>query len=106
MIINRDITNVQEPDPRDFAKMQEFVTHSYYDYKSGDQAGLHPWEGETNFDYTGPKPPYDYLDVENKYSWLKSPRWAGMPMEVGPLARVLMMYATGNQQVKDLANRC
>ncbi len=104
MIINRDLANVQEPDPRDFAKMQEFVTHSWYEYSSGDQAGLHPWEGETNFNYTGPKPPYDNLDVENKYSWLKSPRWADMPMEVGPLARVLMMYATGNQQVKDLTN--
>ena len=104
LILNRDIANVQEPDPRDFAKMQEFITHSWYDYASGEQSGLHPWQGETSFNYTGPKPPYDYLNVEDKYSWLKSPRWAEMPMEVGPLARVLAMYATGNPQVKDLVD--
>ena len=23
--------------------------------------GLHPWQGETNLNYTGPKPPYDLL---------------------------------------------
>jgi hydrogenase large subunit len=39
-----------------------------------------------------------------KYSWLKSPRWKGKPMEVGPLARVLMMYAKGNKQTKELVD--
>jgi hydrogenase large subunit len=92
------------PDPNDFAKMQEFITHSWYDYKGGDQAGLHPWKGETTFNYTGPKPPYDYLEVDKKYSWLKAPRWAETPMEVGPLARVLAMYAGGHAQTKELVN--
>jgi len=104
VILNRDLKNIQMPDPRDFARMQEFVAHSWYDYKGGEQAGLHPWQGETSFNYTGPKPPYDYLDVEKKYSWLKAPRWAETPMEVGPLARVLAMYATGHEQTKDLVN--
>jgi hydrogenase large subunit len=104
VILNRDLKNIQMPDPRDFARMQEFVAHSWYDYKGGEQAGLHPWQGETSFNYTGPKPPYDYLDVEKKYTWLKAPRWAETPMEVGPLARVLAMYATGHEQTKDLVN--
>jgi hydrogenase large subunit len=104
VILNRDIKNVQTPDPRDFAKMKEFVTHSWYNYTAGDGAGLHPWQGETTFNYTGPKPPYDQLVVEQKYSWLKTPRWNETPMEVGPLARVLAMYATGNRQVQDLTN--
>lgn len=104
LIINRDLTNIKEPDPRDFTRMQEFIAHSWYDYTTGVDSGLHPWKGETNFDYTGPKPPYEYLNVDSKYSWLKSPRWAEMPMEVGPLARVLVMYGTGNQQVKDLVD--
>jgi hydrogenase large subunit len=84
--------------------MQEFVTHSWYQYSSGDQSGLHPWRGETEFLYTGPQPPYDHLNVEQKYSWLKSPRWNGMPVEVGPLARVLAMVATGNEEATAMVN--
>lgn len=104
VILNRDLNNIQMPDPRDFARMQEYVAHSWYDYSGGENSGLHPWKGETNFDYTGPKPPYDYLEVDKKYSWLKAPRWAETPMEVGPLARVLVMYAGGHEQTKELVN--
>jgi hydrogenase large subunit len=104
VILNRDLSHIEEPDPRDFARMQEFVAHSWYDYSKGDQAGLHPWQGETSFNYTGPKPPYDLLEVEQKYSWLKAPRWAETPMEVGPLARVLVMYASGHEQTQGLVN--
>ncbi len=104
LIMNRDLNNITQPDPRDFQLMKEFVTHSWYSYKEGDEVGLHPWVGETKFDYTGPQPPYDYLDVQQKYSWLKAPRWSDQAVEVGPLARVLVLYATGNQQTKDLVD--
>ncbi|MBC7348867.1 MAG: nickel-dependent hydrogenase large subunit [Candidatus Aminicenantes bacterium] len=104
VIINRDLKNVIVPDPRDAQKMKEYVTHSWYKYGQGDEAGLFPWEGETVFNYTGPKPPYEYLNVEGKYSWLKSPRWNELPMEVGPLARVLVLYATGHKQTVELVN--
>jgi hydrogenase large subunit len=104
VITGRDLANIQEPDPRDFQKMQEYVAHSWYEYAQGDNVGLHPWKGETKFNYTGPQPPYDYLEVDQKYSWLKAPRWAEQPMEVGPLARVLAMYASGHQQTKDLVD--
>ncbi len=104
VILNRDLKNIQQPDPRDFGKMKEFISHSWYKYSGGDGVGLHPWQGETTFNYTGPKPPYQQLEVAQKYSWLKSPRWNEVPMEVGPLARVLVMYATGNKQVQDLTN--
>lgn len=104
VILNRDLSNIQQPDPNDFQKMQEYISHSWYEYGAGEQAGLHPWEGETKFNYTGPKPPYEYLEVEQKYSWLKAPRWAETPMEVGPLARVLAMYAGGHTQTKELVD--
>ena len=104
VITNRDLSNIQEPDPRDFQKMQEFITHSWYDQSVGDQAGLHPWNGETKFNYTGPQPPYEQLEVQQKYSWLKAPRWNEMPIEVGPLARVLAMYASGHQQTRELTD--
>ncbi|MCL4562121.1 MAG: nickel-dependent hydrogenase large subunit [Chloroflexi bacterium] len=102
LILNRDLNNVVEPDPTDMASMQEFITHSWYKYNGGDQVGLGPWNGETNFNYTAPKPPYDFLQVDQKYSWLKAPRWKETAVEVGPLARVLAMYAHGNAQVQEL----
>ena len=65
---------------------------------------MNPYDGETNLNYSGPKPPYEQLDVEQSYSWLKSPRWKGHAMEVGPLARVLMLYASGNAQAQELVD--
>lgn len=102
LILDRNLSNVTVPDPRDFDKMKEFITHSWYTYKGGDGVGLHPWQGETTFNYTGPKPPYEELAVEQKYTWLKAPRWNDRAVEVGPLARVLAMYATGHAQTKEL----
>ncbi|MFN2200329.1 MAG: nickel-dependent hydrogenase large subunit [Caldilineaceae bacterium] len=102
VIFDRDLDNIQEPDPRDVQKMKEYITHSWYEYDQGDGVGLYPWQGETKFKYSGPEPPYDHLDVDNKYSWLKSPRWDDTAMEVGPLARVLVLYASGHEQTKEL----
>ena len=42
------------------------------------------------------------LDVSDGYSWMKAPRWKGHAMEVGPLARVLLLYASGHEQTKEL----
>jgi hydrogenase large subunit len=103
-ILNRDLKNLVVPDPRDAAKMKEFVTHSWYTYSQGNSAGLFPWEGETVFNYTGPQPPYEHLNTEEKYSWLKAPRWNEMPMEVGPLARALVLYASGHEETVGLVN--
>ncbi len=103
-ILNRDLSRIHEVDLADPTQVQEFVAHSWYDYSGGKETGLHPWDGETKFNYDGPRPPYKQLDVEASYSWLKSPRWKGHSMEVGPLARMLMMYATGNEQAKALVD--
>ncbi|WP_193178741.1 nickel-dependent hydrogenase large subunit [Oricola nitratireducens] len=102
-ILGRDLNTIHPVDLNDPEQIQEFVSHSWYDYSAGKDRGLHPYEGETNLDYTGPKPPYEQLDVEQSYSWLKSPRWKGNVMEVGPLARVLMLYAKGHEPTKELA---
>ena len=82
----------------------EFVNHSWYEYSGGDQNGKHPYQGETNPKYTGPKPPFEHLQTDEKYSWLKAPRYQDHPMEVGPLSRMLVAYASGHQEVKDLVN--
>ncbi len=104
VIVDRDLTNIQPVDLHGRDEIQEFVSHSWYDYSVGKDQGLHPYQGETNLNYTGPKPPYQHLDVEQSYSWLKSPRWRGRAMEVGPLARVLMLYASGHEQTKMLVD--
>jgi hydrogenase large subunit len=104
VIKNRDLSHIEEPNPNDFELMKEFVAHSWYDQSVGDGEGLHPFKGETKFNFTGPKPPYEQLEVEQKYSWLKAPRWAEAPMEVGPLARVLAMYAGGHKRTQELTD--
>ena len=102
VILNKDLSTVHPLDMHNSDEIQEFVSHSWYDYRGGKDSGLHPYDGETDMNYDGPEPPYKHLDVDKSYSWLKSPRWKGIPMEVGPLARVLMLYARGHEQTKEL----
>ncbi|HKI85984.1 MAG TPA: nickel-dependent hydrogenase large subunit, partial [Thermoanaerobaculia bacterium] len=97
----QDIAHVEDFDPK---KISEFITHSWYDYAGGDDKSLHPFDGETKPNYTGPEPPYERLNTDGKYSWLKSPRYDGKPMEVGPLARMLVAYGRGHERVKELVN--
>jgi len=99
IILNRDLTTVHPYDP---AKVKEFITSSWYEYAQGDDVGLHPYEGETKPKYSGPPTPWTYLQQEKKYSWLKSPRYDSLPMEVGPLARMLVAYASGHEEAKSL----
>ena len=99
IIWNKDLTKIDTLDP---AKITEYVTHSWYEYGVGNDKGLHPSVGETNPKYTGPEPPYDRLHTDAKYSWLKSPRYDNHPMEVGPLARMLVAYGRGQPRVKAL----
>lgn len=52
-------------------------------------SGRKPFDGETT-----PAP-----DKSGAYTWLKAPRYQSQPMEVGPLARVLVAYADGRDAV-------
>lgn len=101
-ILNRDLSTVHDVDLQAPGEIQEYVAHSWYDYSTGKANGLHPYTGETTLNYDGPAPPYTHLDVEKSYSWLKSPRWKGHAMEVGPLARMLILYAEGHAQAREL----
>jgi hydrogenase large subunit len=104
-ILGRDLSHIQEVDLTADQGIQEFVAHSWYDYQGGKDTGLHPYKGETQLNYSGPAPPYQHLDTSASYSWLKSPRWKGNAMETGPLARILMLYASGHEPTKDLADK-
>jgi [NiFe] hydrogenase large subunit/hydrogenase large subunit len=102
VIFGKDISN--PPLNLDPGQITEYVTHSWYSYVDGDKPALHPSSGETNPNYNGPEPPYEYLNIESKYSWLKAPRYHDFPMEVGPLARMLVAYASGHAKVVQLVN--
>jgi len=97
-IVNGDLSRVEDVDLRDPEEIQEQVAHSWYQYDD-ENVGLHPWDGvtEPNFvqgpNYRGTKTHIEQLDENAKYSWIKSPRWKGHAMEVGPLARYIIGYA-------------
>ncbi|MGD0797107.1 MAG: nickel-dependent hydrogenase large subunit [Acidobacteriaceae bacterium] len=101
IILGRDLSTVHPVDP---THISEYVTHSWYNYAEGDGVGIHPSKGETNPEYSGPKPPFDFLKTDEKYSWVKSPRYDDTAMEVGPLARTLIAYASGKEEVKKIVD--
>ena len=106
IILGKNLSRVH---PYDHNLVKEYITSSWYEYAGGDDVGLHPWQGETKAKYTGPKTPWTYLQGESKYSWMKAPRYEERPMEVGPLARMLVAYGSGHKDVqaivKDLMDR-
>ena len=97
IILGKDLGTVH---PVDQKKIAEYVDHSWFEYSGGSGKGAHPWDGETEPKYTGPKPPYEHLDTDRKYSWVKSPRYEERPMEVGPLAKLLVAFASGHKETQ------
>jgi [NiFe] hydrogenase large subunit len=85
IILNKSVGSVNAVD---ISGITEQVAHSWY---SG--TAQHPSSGTT-------VPAYTAYDTAGKYSWLKAPRYNGAPMEVGPLARMLVAYGSGVAPVK------
>lgn len=90
----------------------EEATHSWYK----DNEPLHPYDGKTEPEYTGFKDGNSIgpdlkdiktklLDVDGKYSWIKSPRYDGAPMEVGPLAAIVVGLAAKNPRITTIAEQ-
>jgi hydrogenase large subunit len=73
----------------------ESIARSYYD----GAWQKHPFEEETVPKFTGWKP-------EEKYSWVKAPRFQDHPMQVGPLAQVLVGLAQKHEGITRWATRC
>lgn len=97
-IINGNFNEVLPVDIHDPEQIQEEVSHAWYRYPPGVES-LPPQNGVTDPDFVlGPKTigPLDdikQLDEQARYSWIKTPRWRGHMMEVGPLARLLVAYS-------------
>ncbi len=80
----RAFTSTQDPFFRD--NVAECIARAWY---SGDWT-RHPYKEETVPDYT------DFHE-NGKYSWIKAPRFQGEPMQVGPLAQVMVGYGLGHE---------
>ncbi|MCL1838044.1 MAG: nickel-dependent hydrogenase large subunit [Propionibacteriaceae bacterium] len=100
VIFNDDLSNVQDFDPE---KISESIASAWYTYSDGGTS-LPPTKGETNPNYTGAKPPYTWLSDKEKYTWSKAPRYDGKPIQVGPIARLLLAYARGHARTVELVN--
>ncbi len=68
--------------------VEESIAKAWYD---GDWS-KHPWEEDT-------EPKYTEFDAEGRYTWLKAPRFQGKPMQVGPLAQMVVGYALGHKDI-------
>jgi [NiFe] hydrogenase large subunit len=79
-IVDGKLTSVIQPDTEHIV---EYTDHAWY---SSDSGTLNPKDGVTVGEFA------EY-DTNAKYSWVKAPRLDGHPMEVGPLARLLVGYA-------------
>jgi hydrogenase large subunit len=76
-------------DPYFQKNVTESIAHSWYD---GDWQ-RHPYEEDT-------VPRHTAYQTDGKYSWIKSPRFDGHVMQVGPLAQVLVGFAQGHEPTK------
>ncbi|MEJ2454060.1 MAG: nickel-dependent hydrogenase large subunit [Candidatus Thiodiazotropha sp.] len=108
-VIDGNLKEVHDVDLRNPDEIQEFVPHSWYDYPDGAK-GLHPWDGVTQPHFQlgpnakGSKTNIEQIDENAKYSWIKAPRWRGHAMEVGPLARYVVGYARGHEEITEQIN--
>jgi hydrogenase large subunit len=105
-ILGGNLKEIHKVDLKDVSLIQEHVNHSWYKYPD-ETKGLHPWDGVTEPNFVlgkgtkGTRTNIENLDESAKYSWVKSPRFKGQPMEVGPLARYVTYYAMGIPEFKE-----
>jgi len=98
VIMNGDLGHVQEiktfNEPFFRENVTESIARSWYD----GHWSKHPFEETTD-------PKYTPFEDNGKYSWVKAPRFKGAPMQVGPLAQVLVGYALGHKPTQFWANK-
>jgi hydrogenase large subunit len=110
VILNGKLDEIHPIDLTNPDEVQEFVTHSWYKYPD-ETKGLHPWDGVTEPHFElgpnakGTKTNIEAFDETAKYSFIKSPRWKGNAVEVGPLARYIIGYAQGKPEFKEPADK-
>jgi len=98
-IFNGDLGTIKpfgvHADPYFKENVEESIAKAWYD---GDWS-KHPWEESTDPKFT------DFQD-DGKYTWLKAPRFQGKPMQVGPLAQMIVGYAQGHEMTVKAVDDC
>jgi quinone-reactive Ni/Fe-hydrogenase large subunit len=79
----------------DIRNITEEATRSWYK----DEVKIYPSEGTTEPYYTDLNEDGS-LKTQGKYSWIKTPRYEQEPMEVGPVARMLVAYIQNSAIIK------
>ena len=93
-ILGRDLSKTAKVEQEHVA---EAVAHAWY----GDDGG--GGDRRASEGVTSPAPPalpFGGLDTGGRYSWMKAPRYDGLPLETGPLARMLVGFVNGQNDVK------
>ena len=101
-VMDRDFAHPRAIDQESVA---EAVDHAWYEAADAHNPLLHPAMGQTRPRYAGPALPYSALAGFDKYSWIKAPRYADDPMEVGALARLLVAHGAGNSYARSGVDR-
>jgi hydrogenase large subunit len=96
-VVGRDLGKVAGVNQKNVG---ETVARAWYTYGVGDGQLVAPADGETSPVAPGPTAPFTARDGTGRYSWMKTPRYDGSPMEVGPLARMLVGWVDGQADVR------
>lgn len=87
--------NFDQLDEFDVSHITEEASRSWY----ADEAPTSPYDETTEPSYTDLNDD-GTLKTEGKYSWIKAPRYQGQPMEVGPVARMLIGYLKNGEYIR------
>lgn len=102
MILNRNVGAVEKPS---LDEVKIFTEHSFYNDSVGQ--GKHPLDaGQEPIEYVK-QPTIDSPNLPTgKYDWTQAARYGAsdLPLEVGPLAEILVAYGAGRPEVVDLVN--
>ncbi len=88
VVYNHDFSKIEEFDE---SKVTEEVDRAWYDNEDKEK----PFYTDLNEDGS-----LKTAKNDDKYSWIKAPRYDGQTMETGPLARVLISYSKDNELIK------
>ncbi|WP_324172374.1 nickel-dependent hydrogenase large subunit [Sulfurimonas sp.] len=93
VIYNHDFENISEFNE---SKITEEIDRAWYKNK--------PLDNEVEYTDLNPDATLKTAKNDDKYSWIKAPRYDGKVMETGPLARVIISYKKDNTLIKSFVD--
>ncbi|NJD28086.1 MAG: nickel-dependent hydrogenase large subunit [Chloroflexi bacterium] len=93
-VMDGDVSRLVEVDQ---SGVGESVDHAWYE--PTEEPLRRPRDRGSAPRYDGPRGRFTTLEGAERYSWVKAPRYEDDPIEVGPLARVLVATAAGEGDV-------